>query len=205
VILVEIIWKWIKSLYDLEEDLNGCGYDVVIPISYALNRDKSLPDATKKTFREAVWQAGRFGIPIIWASSNFLFQGSKSIEDQAKKSFLKSIQSQKIDFIIAGGITNSITEAQSVKKALYSKSIRHKKMIIVCDWPHARSIQLIWQKVFPESEIIIKSVDAEWNNAHGIVFQRSLFRWFVACLIRHTALILFGVARLERLRQAYRR
>ncbi len=172
--------------------------DMVVPLGYGLNKDGTLPDATKKALAAAALIARRFKASIVWASANFFWDGCKEDEDRIKKEFLKKIGHEEL-LIVAEGINNSITEARNIRAAVIGKKIPHRQIVVVCDWPHARGAWIIWEKTFPESEIFIRSVESEKNANHLIRLARSDFGWLLACLLRHAALIIFGLDRVAKL------
>jgi len=190
------LYRLARAIYGVK-DSKITAVDLVVPLGYGLEKDKSLPDGAEKTLSVAADIASKYGVNIAWASSNYFWLGCKEEEDQARIQYLKDIGYEG-RFIIADGISNSVTEAENIKAAVLAKKIPHKKITVVCDWPHARSALLVWRKVFPASKIMIRNIEANWNSSF-VRFQKSNSWWLVVCLLRHAALIVLGLNRVAKI------
>ncbi|MFH1780861.1 MAG: hypothetical protein ABH841_02565 [Candidatus Nealsonbacteria bacterium] len=196
------IYGFFKSFYGLKNiPFTHC--DLVVPLGYGLLNHNKLPDASEKTLREAVKIANQYQAPIVWANVNYLWPECAEAENRLKteKARLAGLTSAPI---IVQGVTNSVTEAQNIRLTLEQTSIsilQSKTIIVVADWPHARSARMIWREVFPESTVIIKSIYGRWNEHHPCFFQRSESRWLIINLIRHLALIILTAEGISRFRQ----
>ncbi|MDO8574372.1 MAG: hypothetical protein Q7R86_01990 [bacterium] len=190
----EWIYRLGKSLYSLKNpQFSHC--DLVVPLGYGLFNRNELPSAAKKTLREAVQIALKYKVPIAWASANFFWPGGEEKENRLKVSEAKA-NGLIVMPIITKGITNSVTEAQSIRQAIIDAKIesQSKTIVVVADWPHARSARKIWRKVFPEAIIILVSINGKWNNKlNPIFFGRSELRWLFINIVRHLALIILGI------------
>ncbi|MFH1780775.1 MAG: hypothetical protein ABH841_02125 [Candidatus Nealsonbacteria bacterium] len=197
--------KIIRRLYSLKNPkFFYC--DLVVPLSYGLLNQNKLPDAAKETLREAVRIASQHRAPIAWANSNYLWPRCEEEENQLKVAEA-NIAGLITAPIIAGGVTNSITEAQSIRQTVIKKGLdlQFRKIAVVVDWPHARSALKIWKHVFPESTIIVISVNGNWHEDHPCFFQCSEARWLLINIVRHFALILLGMKTVSLFHQPMRR
>lgn len=186
-------YRLARLIYGLEdEQFSRC--DIVVPLGYGLTKDGKLPDGAKKTFIMAAIVAAKFNSSLAWASSNYFWPGCKEQEDTEKSALLESLNFN-LPRIIAEGITNSVSEARKIKKALVREKVMAQIIVVVCDWLHARSAKLIWEKIFPDAEITFLSVEGKWGKTHAAILQQSDFRWLITCILRHLALILLGVER----------
>lgn len=187
------IYRLGKSLYYLKNpQLARC--DLVVPLGYGLLNRNELPDAAKKTLREAVQITSKHRVPIAWASANYFWPGCEEEENQLKVAEA-NVAGLNTELIIAEGVTNTVTEAQSIRQAVIKAGIelQSKTIIVVADWPHTRSALKIWQQVFPESTIIMISIDGRWNKFHPAFFARSELRWLFINIVRHLGLMVFGM------------
>jgi hypothetical protein len=190
--------KWLYSLaklvYSLKvAKLSGCGdVDLVVPLGYGLLNTHKLPDAAKETIRQAIIISNRYQAPIAWANADYFWLGAEEEENRLKlqEAHLWGLTSRPI---IAHGVANTVTEAQSIRRAVIEDGHRFKKIVVVADWPHARSVRKIWRKVFPESKILVISIEGKWDKTHPAFFLRSELRWLFINLVRHVGLMIFGM------------
>lgn len=190
--------KWIcrlgKLLYSLKNSqISQC--DLVVPLGYGILFQKRLPDAAKKTLREAFQIAFRYRAQIAWANSNYFWPGCQDEENQLKLEEADSVALTIGPITVNEGITNTITEAQKIREAVIKTGIelQSKTIVVVADWPHAKSALKIWKKVFPESTIIMVSIDGRWNESHPAYWQCSELRWLAINIVRHLALKTLGM------------
>lgn len=187
------IYRLGKSLYSLSSSkFSQC--DLVVPLGYGMLVQNKLPDAAKKTLREAVQIASKYQVPIVWASSNYFWPGCEEEENRLKVGEVNTA-GLTTEIIITEGVTNTVTEAQSIRQAVIKAGIKlqSKTIVVVADWPHARSALKIWKQVSPESIIVMVSINGRWNESHLAFFQRSELRWLFINIFRHLALMIFGM------------
>lgn len=185
-----------KSVYALKNSrLTYC--DLVIPLGYGLLNRNALPDAAKKTLKEAIRIAAKRQVPIAWASANYFWPGGEEKENQLK---MAEARVAGLVPIIAKGVTNTVTEAQNIRQAVLEAGFKleYSVIVVVVDWPHARSARKIWREIFPESAIIVVSIDGQWNESHPAFFLRSELRWLFINVVRHFGLIFLGTKRVSR-------
>ena len=188
------IYRLGKSLYSLKNpQISQC--DLVVPLGYGILFQKKLPDAAKKTLREAFQITSQYQAQIAWANSNYFWPGCQYEENQLKLEEAENAGLTIEPIIVNEGITNTINEAQKIREAVIKTGLelQSKTIIIVADWAHARSASKIWKKVFPESTIIMTSIDGKWNESHPAFFQRSELLWLFINIFRHLALSIFGM------------
>ncbi len=192
-------YRLMRSVYGLRDEVESYDFDLVVPLGYGLTTRDELPDAERK----ALWAAAQIAkkqkhrVRIAWASSTYFWPGCKEKEDEEKIKFLGAGISGLP--IIASGITNSVSEAREIKAAVLNCGLNPKNIVIVLDWPHARSAKMIWEEIFPDSKIAIKNVEGLWDSSHRAVLQKSKGRWLFVCVLRHLALIFLGVEWVSRI------
>lgn len=189
--------KLISLVYGIEQDVRGC--NLVVPLSYGILSSEKLPDASKKTLYTAVQIALQYDVPIVWASTNYFWDGCWEEENELKLQEVKQAGFINNPIISKYGLTNTITEAQNIRRSLMDATINPRTIVVVADRLHGRSAKLVWKQVFPESTIVIRSVNAKWNENHVIFFGRSYCRWLLINILRHIALLLFGIKLVGRL------
>lgn len=190
-------YRLARFFYGVKDDVID-GADLAVPLGYGFNKDRSLPDAAKKTLSEAASIAKRYKATIAWASSNYFWPKCEEFEDLTKIDYLKNIGYSGV-LVTAKGIANSVMEARSIKTWVIEKRIPSNRIVVVCNWPHARSARIVWQKIFPESKIFIRNVKGNWDSSHSARLQQSNFKWLLACLLRHAALRIFGLDRVAKI------
>lgn len=193
-----MIGEWVYRLCELfyrPKDSKFSRCDIVVPIDYGILFQKKLPDAGKKTIREAVRIASDHQVLIVWASANFFWPGCQQEEDALRIEEAKIAGLTANPIISRKGTTNTITEAENIREAIIEASIelRSKIIVVVANWPHARSVRKIYKRIFPESTIAVRSINGQWNESHPAFFGRSELRWLLINIFRHLALILFGI------------
>ncbi len=169
-------------------NINGI-YDLVVPLDYAaLNGTKILPDAEIAGLKKAadLIKTGTAN-HIAWASTNYCRVSVHDIEKE-KINFLDSLGISKTTIQTMVECTNTITEAENILKAHPDA----KRIIIICDWRHARRAQRVWKHFF-KGELGVMTTDASWNEDHPSFWCRSNIRWLLGNLIHHTLLIVRGM------------
>lgn len=160
-----------RVLYGLNDDEIEWPIRLVVPLGYGFS-EFGLPDAARKTTFEAAKIAEKFKTTLAYCNVDYLGSGMEKKEDEAKRAILKNFKIPKI--LTASPCQNSVIEARNIKKAIQRANITMPSVVvIVCDWPHARRIRLIWKEVFFSSMIKIKSVEGEWDRTHLVSLQRS--------------------------------
>jgi len=181
------LYRTIKSFYHLRnQEFTRC--DLVVSLGYGLLLQKQLPDVEEKILGEAARIVLEYQAPIAWVSANYLWPGCDEEEDRLKINELR-FAGVTVAPIIGEGVIDTVTESQSIKKAVVEAGIQPKTIVVITDWPHARRARIIWRKVFPESTIIMRSVEGEWNKDHPNFLARSNMRWLLANMIYHVLLI----------------
>ncbi len=185
------IIRWLYGIQDTPPKKDR--YDLVVPLDYGVlpNSHNPLPDATKQCLQQAVEMLFKGKArEIVWGSTDYFGPGAQDI-DRAKQLFVASI-----GFCLCPRYTvssnNSIQEASNIHEILPNV----KRILIICDWPHARRARIIWKHFFPNAEIGIMSVSAKWDEGHPSYWQKSLPRWIQANILHHILIRLRGVSKL---------
>lgn len=196
------ICRVVRFFYDLRnQKISHC--NIVVPLGHGLLSKNKLPYTEKKILQEAVRIASEHQAQIIWASANYFWPGCKEQEDRLKLEAIKDygfISSP----IFAEGILNTVEEAKAIRKAITRSGIDFQKrtLVIVTDWPHVRRARIVFRKIFPESNIVMQSVEGHWNEFHPNFFARSDLRWLFINIVQHTLLI-FGIKISSKLKQPF--
>lgn len=173
--------------------------DLVVPLGYGLDRHRGLPDAEREVLAHVAHIARQHPTAVVaFSSSAYFFAGSELHENQLKIELLESLGVRNPVFAARKGVHNSVDEAEAVRDEYLGRS---KVICVVCDWAHARSVRIIWKQVFPESTIIIESIDCTWNHRNRAFLQQSRIAWFLACILRHVFLVVGGHDRVRKIRQ----
>ena len=181
--LADWLYRIIKFCYYLkDQEFTQC--DLVVPLGYALLPQKELPDAEEKILGEAARIALEYQTPIAWVSADYLWPGCDEEENRLKINELRSA-GVTIAPIIGEGVIDTVTEAQSIKKVVAEAGLQPRTIVVVTDWPHARRARRIWKKAFPESTIIMRSVEGKWDKSHPNFSARSNMRWLLANIAYH--------------------
>lgn len=164
---------------------------IVVPLGYGLLLNNELPDASEKTLEKAVKISFENQALIAWTSANYFWPRCQAQEDEIKVKVAENADLKNPPIIGKEGATNSVTEAEDIRQALFEARIELKDtiVVIVADHPHAKSAEYIWRRVFPESIIAITTVEGEWNNKLNPAFlARSKKRWLFANFLRYCVL-----------------
>ena len=201
---------WLARRYSLpNEQIDQC--DIVVPMDYGLCRGTTvLPDAARETIRSAVPFAEARSALIVWSTYNGIGKKLKVEGDQLKVELVRLLQPvtgfpfvRVRVFFSEEGCSNSVDEAQSIKRMLDAKGIPYKgkTIVCVCDWVHARSVRRIWEEIFPDSTIKVRSIfGIRWSKSNYEILLRSFPRWFAVNILRLLSLIVFGMERTARIR-----
>ncbi len=162
---------------------------IIVPLCYGLISPKELPDAEKKVLEETAKLAKIFPTTkIVFASSECFWSGCKEQEDGLKLEFLVKMGIDPSMITIAGGVNNSVEEAEKITKV----SSKAARTIVICDWMHTRSARKIWKKVSPDTPLAMHSVKGDWNESLPATFQKSPARWLLANILRHVLFCIIG-------------
>jgi len=190
------LYRLVGSFYGLpDEKIKGC--DLVIAMNYGLTKSDTLPD--EAVLDAAAGVANRFKVPILWSSTDLFGRDLKKRQDKLKAAYLKEITNAK--FYVGGRSSNSIEELRKDRQIIADKKLLHERIVIVCDWVHARRIRLIAHRLFSCSEISIRSVSGvKFNPDHRCILARSEGLWTVANLAHFAGLKILPWGWMTRLR-----
>ena len=169
--------------------------DLIVPISYTTKRDE-LVDATKENLLRAVAYKKIFPTATVVVSNcAYTFPGAELAEEKFKRQILEK---ESIEFVSAAAMNNSVQEAEQIRKAL---DFEPRRILIVTGQMHARSARLIWGKIFPAADIVVRCIDykSEWQKDHPVRVQRNAYVWAFANVARHILIRTFGLSFVARL------
>lgn len=187
---------FVKWMYEpTHSRLNG-SYDLVIPLDYGTLTDKKiLPKATLAGLEKAI-SLVKEGVAhrIAWASMN-LFGVPLGNVNQEKAKLLESygLSLSKVHSMV--DCTNTITEAEQIIQNAAGLS----RIIVICDWRHARRAKLIWQHFF-KGDLAFVTTNTTWDESHSSILCRSDLGWLVGNLIHHPLILLMGVGNVRKVR-----
>ena len=192
------ITGWLYRVYSIKNsDFSRC--DAVVALGYGLLKNKKLPDAEKKTLAEAVRIASKFNVLIVWANSGYLYSGCAEEEEALKQAEINSMGFSAGQVkLLPEGVTNTVTEAEGIRSVLSDAG--SKTIVVVADWAHSKSARLIYRKIFPKADIVMRVVEGQWNEDHLISLARSNFRWLFINVVRHLALRILGLKLVSRVK-----
>ncbi len=184
----------VKSLYGIP-NIPIADADIIVPLGYGWST-AGLPHAAQLTTKAAAEiLAQQKNARIIYSDVAYFGEDIMWQEDQAKLRILKEVLTPVAKYhkvCLADPCINSVTEARNIKKVVYGNGLKPKRIVVVCDWPHARSTRLIWRREFPDVEIVTHSVEAEWDDTHLVPAQQSNESWLLQNMLRHAALLTLG-------------
>lgn len=188
---------WLYRVYSIKNlEFSRC--DAVVALGYGLLKNKKLPDAERKTLAEAVRIASKFNVPIVWANAGYLYSGCAQEEEALKQAEINSLVFSGQVKAFPEGVTNTVTEAEGIRNVL--SDAESKTIVVVADWAHSKSVRLIYRKIFPKANIVVRVVEGQWNEDHIILFCRSNFKWLFINVVRHLALRILGLKLVSRVK-----
>lgn len=191
------LYRMSVKFYRLPSDsVSQC--DVIVPHCYGLLENGDLPDATKKTMGKAV-SLGRT-IPkavILIPTVNYFGEEAQRMEKVLKRGIIEASGIKNRVVFIDDPCNNSALEVRYALEEIRKQEIPCRSVAVICDAPHMRSIRRIWDHYSKKNgvQVALKSVEANWFQAHHIFWQRSPLRWLAANFARHLFMIIFGVDR----------
>ena len=171
-------------------------YDLCIVAEYAGLNDPNnpLPNATKKGLSGAhsLAKCG-FVKEIIWGNSEKPGPGVKILE-QTKLDYLHSLGHLACNTISVVS-NNTIQEVA----AIHIARPRARRIIILCDGPHARRYRRLVRYFYPDATryfypsptVDVMTFKAKWNENHPSPLQQSAPKWWMANLKYHAAMLAY--------------
>lgn len=204
--MINWIVKLIMKFWGLPDDLLE-NPEIITPHGYGLISSTELPDASQKIILEASKIAKEFPeTRIVFASSNYFWEGHQEQEDNARLSLLVENGVSRERIVITEGISNTVQEVLAVLSKLRELGYNNKEIVVIVDQVHARSSKLIWEKLIPEAKIKIRSIKGLWDYRHPSLFQKSEARWLLVNILRHLSFMVFGkrIANLHHIIRSYK-
>ncbi len=170
--------------------------DVIVPISYCAT-PQGLTRATRENFLLAIRYARQFPrATIAFRNAEFVFPGAAQMESTDKRKMLTEAGIDAERIREAGIITNSVEEARQICARLQDAGIQPRHILLITGAMHAPSARLIWRKVFPKAQILIRCIPYEYETQpdHAIIVLRTYGQWLAANIARHLMLLIFGLS-----------
>ncbi len=176
----------------------GRGPTLVVPLDYGFLKSNGLPRAALLCMEKAaqVMADAKTG-KIAWSSVNYFGPGAKQAHE-AKRDVVGEYQLIGAEIVAQVDVSNSIEEAANI--CVETASNPPKRVILVCDWAHARRARLIWRYYFEDAEILVATIESTWDEAHYSRLQCGKWMWFFTNLGHHALLRILGVERMKNLR-----
>ena len=97
--------------------------------------------------------------------------------------------------LLAAPSDNTVTEVESIKACLDERRIAPRHIAVVCSEMHARSVRLIFKKLFPESRVSVVTYDYldEIDPSGPDPLSRSFALLVASHLARHIVLRVCGL------------
>jgi hypothetical protein len=175
-----------------QRTLGSGTYDLVVPLDYAtLLGDKTLPKAAVAGIERALElvKAGK-ARAIAWGNTPGFPKSALSNDAKYQLVDESAVRSSVVEAVVE--CTNSITEAERILETVPFGA----RIIVICDWRHARRTQKIWRHFF-KGELVILTTNESWNEDHPSFWCRSNVRWHFANTIHYLLLIARGVESLR--------
>jgi hypothetical protein len=195
--LLTVMWRVLRWLYGLKDSVHVAYeyYDLIVPIEYGAldsnNLHSMLPDATVQCLKLArnlmLDNCGKY---VVWGSTDYYGPGAQKLH--CAKDLIFNLNEHVYE---SRRVTsnNSIQEADEIHK-LFPEAHR---VLLICDWRHARRLQLIWRHFYPHAQIDFLSVDARWDEKHPSSVQKSTFRWLLGNIMHQVLIRLRGIEKLR--------
>lgn len=97
--------------------------------------------------------------------------------------------------------TNSIDEAENIKRELDRQGVEVSEIHVFCDRFHAGRARLIWEYFFPNTNIVIHKVMCPWGSEQAQFAQRSTILWAIANYVAYFLMKVRGVESLRKIKQ----
>ena len=191
-VLQKLVDWW--KLADLPETISRRLVGLIVPISYTTKRDQ-LTEATKENLATASrWLKKHPSARLAFSNCAYTFPGAARVEQRLKLDYLKRL-GNKVEFLLAGDMNNSVEEALQIRSACDKEGSSPRRILIITGEMHSRSARLIWRWVFPEAEILVSctSYRCEAQSDHPVRVQRSCWKWFAANVARQVLLRVLGL------------
>jgi hypothetical protein len=180
---------WLRSE---NAEFEICDIDLIAPLTYGTLPQK-LMNGTRESILMALRYKQEFPKAVIAFSnpSQVGFADSDKIEYELKQKLL-----QGAPHVCARSCVNSVTEADSVCEAI---SFTPKRILVICGETHSLRVRLIWQKIFPKSLILIRTIPFafEYQPDHPFWVERYAWRWLAVDIAAYVVTRVHGVDRMR--------
>ncbi len=178
-----LLWRF----EDTESHILSSEVDMIVPLTYG-TLNSCLTCGTASTNKIALQFAIilRHAYVMCCPCSRPHGDGG-GYENAFRSSILRGLKSR---LIVGQAVDNTVDEALMIRNALKAKGLNPVTILLVSGEWHSRSARYVWEKVFPDCEILVTCIGhfEEVQENHPFDNQRSVFRWIIANVLRHLAL-----------------
>ena len=171
--------------------------DLIVPLSYSTLPHQLTAGTQIAAELAAFYQKDRFpGAPIAFTNAiHSEFPECDARERELKKKLLGSA------WLVPDipSAHNSISEAEVIRASLESSLRPGSRILVICGEMHSRRVRYIWEKVFPEMKIIIRTfmVDFEYQKDHPALVERYRWVWIAGSIVGEWATRILGIERMR--------
>ena len=180
------------------------GVTVVVPLDYALNADRdNLSPASIQTLSSAcayISKTDKEKVVLVCGNTNHP-QNHMRLEDSVHLRVKMTSSLTDVSCLYTEA-TNSIDEAENIKRRLVDLHIEVKGIHIFCDRFHARRAKLIWEYFFSETKIVVHEVDCSWGKNQAQFIQKFGIVWFFANWVAFLLMKIRGVDSIRKIKQS---
>ena len=180
-VIVKLIMKYWQIKNEPIKDVNP---DIIILTSYGFSRNRVLPDIEKKVLDKAteIFYLKNGNVKkIIFSCADFFWSGSEFFELEKKIQYLTDKGVSKKIIFYSGKANTTITEMQSNNSLVRKED----KVLIICDWIHARRVRLIVKRCIKSKYSKFITVKSNWEKANTTFFQKNDFIWLISNIIHY--------------------
>lgn len=161
--------------------------DLIVLLSYATCKS-SLTRASEEIIRRGVEYHKHVFLRAQLAVTTCEYV-LPDVEEVLKRYMIgRNVPEDKI--VWARNIRNTVHEAQRIKEETIRCKIDPKIILVITGELHSRSALRVYRKTFPGARVLIETIpyymEFQWD--HPILAQRSLWRWFLANIMRQATL-----------------
>ncbi len=165
--------------------------EVIVPLDYGhfnIEFGGHISSMSRSGLLKATeWLARCPNAVLVYGNSSHSYRDSDVAAAKEKAKLLLDLRVVSAGREInAGGIENSVKEADAVSESLRQRGITPKEILVITGPLHSRSALFIWGKVFPGVRISLVHFDSsEWQRGNQFWFMRRRWRWTLAAILRH--------------------
>lgn len=181
----------------------GLARTVIVPLDYALNADRSnLSPASMQTLDAA----HSYALKCDKSTTIIACGNTNHPASQMKMSDSVNLRMKLLSDLVGytrlyTEATNSIDEAENIKKGIERLGVSVTKIHIFCDRYHTRRAILIWKSCFPNVDLVFHEVSCSWGKGQAQFVQKSSLVWFLANWVAFLLMRYRGIDSVRKIKQ----